>query len=235
MGVEGTQPAQDIGIFQTQSMCLGGAKKSLQSSLEKEEDRVLVLPVAKGVWMQGSRRPIPASSGAEDGVLSSLCCPVTVLDSFPTGRPVIPTSLACLFLGWGLGEGLPTWENATLSKSTGTAGQEPLCDRRGCGLVVVLLSLRWAALSSSCWVSWGGRIPGADTFRLQIPAPKRRSRGASFQVPPRGIGTIPGDECGDVLCPASLPGDEVSYLLGCFYLEFLQLISLVSRGKKPDS
>lgn len=47
MGVEGTQPAQDIGIFQTQSMCLGGAKKSLQSSLEKEEDQVLVLPVAK--------------------------------------------------------------------------------------------------------------------------------------------------------------------------------------------
>lgn len=34
------------------------------------------------------------------------------------------------------------WENATLSKSAGTAGQEPLCDRRGCGLVVVVLSLR---------------------------------------------------------------------------------------------
>lgn len=46
---------------------------------------------------------------------------------------------------------------------------------------------------------------------------------------------IPGEESGDAPSPASFPGDKVPGLLGCFYLEFLKLISLVSRGKKPDS
>ena len=83
-------------------------------------------------------------------------------------------------------------------------------------------------------VSWEGWISDTEMFRLQISAPRRSRRGASLRVPPRGAGTIPGEESGDAPSPASFPGEEVPDLQGCFYLEFLKLISLVSRGKKPD-
>lgn len=46
IGVKGTQPGQNIDIFQIQSMCPGGAKHQL--SLEKEED-LGPAPIAKGV------------------------------------------------------------------------------------------------------------------------------------------------------------------------------------------
>lgn len=86
------------------------------------------------------------------------------------GGSEIPSSLASPFPGRALGKGLLMWANVALSKSVGTAGKKPLLGRggggggMGCGLVVELLVVRRAVLSSFCFVSWAGRLPGAEAY-----------------------------------------------------------------------